>query len=62
MERLPFDYDVFKKVLPVVFSLVLIGFVIAFQVYGELLIRDIIGTLISAVLGAYLIHLWLLPE
>ncbi len=58
-QYLPFIPHVFFKVLAVTMTLVLIGYVISFAVYGEITNVDIVGSLISAPLFAYLVHLWL---
>ena len=58
-DYLPFVPHVFVKVLAVVMTLVLIGFVISFLVYGEITTTDVVGSLISAPLFAYLVHLWI---
>lgn len=56
---IPFVPQVFAKVLAVTLTLVVIGFVISLWVYGEITSVDIVGSLISAPLFAYLIHLWI---
>ncbi len=58
-DYLPFVPRVFFKVLAVTLSVVLIGFVIARLVYEVIETRDIVGSLITAPLFAYLIHLWI---
>ncbi len=58
-QHLPFVPRVFFKVLAITMSLVLVGFVIALLAYGEITNVDLVGSLISAPLFAYLIHLWL---
>lgn len=58
---LPFVPAVFGKVLAIVLTLVLIGFVVSYLYYGELTGVDIAGSLISALIFSYMVHLWLLP-
>ncbi len=58
---LPFVPAVFAKVLAIVLTLVLIGFVASYLYYGELTTVDIVGSLISALIFSYMVHLWLLP-
>ena len=50
---------VFGKTLVVTLSIAIVGSAVALRVYGELALRDIIGSTITAGLGAYLIHLWI---
>lgn len=57
-----FNPDIFQKVFAVVMILVFIGFAIAYYIHGELLLRDVLGSLISGTLLAYLVHLWLMPN
>lgn len=58
-QYLPFVPIVFFKVLAVTLTLVLVGYVVSFVVYDEITTVDIVGSLISAPLFAYLVHLWL---
>jgi hypothetical protein len=58
-DYLPFVPNVFFKVLAVTMTLVLVGYVIAFIIYGEITNVDIVGSLITAPIFAYLIHLWI---
>ncbi len=60
-EHLPFDRNLFTKVAALVLTVVLVGFVASYLYFGELTRTDIIGTLISASIGTYMIHLWLMP-
>ena len=60
-EHLPFDRNLFTKVAAVVMTLVLLGFGASYLYFGELTRTDIIGTLISASIGTYMIHLWMMP-
>ncbi len=53
-----FDKELYLRFLIAALGVTFIGFVIAYHVYGELLVRDIIGSLITAPLAAYLLHLW----
>ena len=55
-----FVWDVFQKVLAITLSLVFLGCLTAYLYYGELVARDIIGSLISGVIFAYMVHLWVL--
>lgn len=57
--NLPFVPAVFAKVLAATLTLVVIGFVIALFVNGEIAGRDIAGALISAPIFAYMVHLWI---
>lgn len=50
---------VFAKTLIVTLSVALIGCAAALRFFGELAVRDIIGTAISSLLFAYLVHLWI---
>ncbi len=56
---LPFVPRVFFKVLAATLSVVLIGFLIALSIYDEVSTVDIAGSLITAPLFAYLVHLWI---
>ncbi len=46
----------------VTLSVVLVGFVLAVVIQGTIATRDVIGSIISAVLLAYLVHLWIMPS
>ncbi len=46
----------------VTLSVVLVGFVLAVVIKGTIATRDVIGSIISAVLLAYLVHLWIMPS
>ncbi len=61
MAKLPFSPGVFFKVAGVVLLLLVIGLWILNKVVGELTNADMVMAPISAVILAYLIHLWLLP-
>lgn len=61
-ENFPFVAPLFLKVLAATLTLVLIGFAIALKVYGEITRVDIFGSLISAVVFSYMVHLWLMPS
>ena len=50
---------VLAKTLSATCVLVIVGFAVALRVYGTLAVRDIVGTLISATIFAYLVHLWI---
>ncbi len=58
-QYLPFVPNVFVKVLAVTMTLVLIGWILSYLIYDEITTVDIFGSLISAPLFAYLVHLWL---
>ncbi|HUV29859.1 MAG TPA: hypothetical protein VMY05_02025 [Acidobacteriota bacterium] len=53
--------DVFWKVLAVTLGLAVIGLAIAFLVSSSVPLRDVVGTLISATMLAYMAHLWITP-
>jgi len=59
MSHLPFVPSVFVKVLAATLTAVSAGLAIALFYNGELAWRDIVGSLVSAPLLAYLIHLWI---
>lgn len=54
-----FHAAVFGKTLAVTMALAVIGLGVAGAAYGDLALRDIIGTLISAGIVAYMAHLWI---
>ncbi|NOX57702.1 MAG: hypothetical protein GXP29_02435 [Planctomycetes bacterium] len=56
-----FDLDraVFFRVLAATLTMVLIGWSVSLWHYGELATRDIVGSLISAPIFAYMVHLWI---
>ena len=58
---IPFHPALFAKVLGVVLALVGVAFVLVVKIQGALAARDIVGAFISALIGSYLIHVWLLP-
>jgi|CXWL01.1.fsa_nt_gi hypothetical protein len=59
-DEVPLFYPgVFGKTLVVTLSIAIVGSAVALRVYGELALRDIIGSTITAALGAYLVHLWI---
>lgn len=55
----PIHTGLLAKSLIATSSVALIGCAAALRIYGELALRDIIGTAISALLVAYLVHLWI---
>jgi len=61
-EFFPFKPALFSKVLGVILVLVALVFVVVVRIHGDIAARDIIGSLISALIGSYLLHLWLLPQ
>lgn len=54
-----FVADVFAKVLLATFAAVALGWVLAILAFGHLAVRDIVGSVISAVIFAYMVHLWI---
>ncbi len=58
-DYLPFVPRVFFKVLAGTLTVVLIGYVIALKMYGEITPVDMVGSLITAPIFAYLVHLWI---
>ena len=62
MSKLPFNRAIFWKIFITVMVLVVLTFVILFWFTKyQLTTADTYGSLISAVILSYLIHLWLLP-
>ena len=62
MAKLPYDRGVFWKVFITVMVLLVLTFVILFHFTSyELTSADTYGSLISAAILSYLLHLWLLP-
>ena len=63
MRRLPFVGRIFWKTLAVVVILVAAAWwiVLHFGFYEKMTPADYGGTVISTILFAYLVHLWLLP-
>ena len=62
MSKLPFNRSIFWKVFVVVLVLVVGTFaVLAYFTSYERTDADTYGSLISALILAYLVHLWLLP-
>jgi len=61
MNLFPLDFvpAVFFKVLVITLTVVLVGWVGSLWLYGELTTVDIVGSLISAPIFAYLVHLWI---
>ncbi len=55
----PFVPAVFIKVLAAVLTVVALGLGVMLAVNGEIQTQDMIGSLISAPLLAYLVHLWI---
>ena len=61
--KLPFVGHIFFKVLVSVAVLAVIAWVVVVRVTDyEMQAQDYGGTVISGLIFAYLIHLWLLPE
>lgn len=62
MPRIPFVGRIYWKILPVVLGLLIASFWIAIAFFGyEMTRADGPGSLISAVIFSYLLHLWILP-
>ena len=55
-----FDFvpAVFWKVLAATLTVVMLGWIGAIRIFGELKTVDICGSLISAPIFAYMVHLW----
>ena len=49
---------VFWKVLAATLTVVMLGWIGALWIFGELKTVDIVGSLISAPIFAYMVHLW----
>lgn len=54
-----FHPGLFAKSLAVIGSVAVVGCAVALRVQGELATRDIVGTVISVPMLAYLVHLWI---
>jgi len=54
------DMTVLVRTFAAILALVLVGFILAQRYYGSLAVRDVVGTLISALIAAYLVHLWII--
>ena len=62
MSRLPFDRGIFWKVFLAVMGLLVLTFYLLFKFSAyQLTNADRFGSLISATILSYLLHLWLLP-
>ncbi len=57
-----FDFvpGVFWKVLAATLTRVMLGWIGAIWIFGELKTFDIVGSLISAPIFAYMVHLWII--
>ena len=55
-----FDFvpAVFGRVLAATLTVVMLGWIGAIWIFGELKTVDIVGSLISAPIFAYMVHLW----
>ena len=63
MSKLPFNRAIFWKVFITVMVLVLVTYIILFYCTSyQLTNADKYGSLISALILSYLVHLWLLPS
>ena len=51
--------ELFMKALTVTVGLAVLGLALAYTLSGTLAVRDVIGTLISATIIAYMAHLWM---
>ncbi len=60
LDWLDFERGVFFKALAIVMTLMVIGWVISYWYYGELALRDIIGSIISCTIFTYMVHLWII--
>jgi hypothetical protein len=59
-DEVPLFYPVvFAKTLTATLCVAVVGCALALRIYGELAVRDIVGTAISSLLFAYLVHLWI---
>ncbi len=60
MNEVEFDFvpAVFWKVLAATLTAVMLGWLGAMWIYGELKTVDIVGSLSSAPIFAYMVHLW----
>ena len=62
MSKLPFDRVIFWKVFLIVMALVVLTFYLLFNFSTyKLTNADCFGSLLSATIFSYLVHLWLLP-
>ncbi len=65
MSKLPFSPGIFFKTLAIIVVLVAVAWVVALRLFYKedegMTPADWVGTVISTVLFAYLIHLWVLP-
>ncbi len=62
MSKLPFDRAIFWKVFFIVMALVVLTFYLLFKFSTyQLTNADRFGSLLSATIFSYLVHLWLLP-
>lgn len=62
MSKLPFDRAIFWKVFLVVMAVVVLTFFLLFKFSTyQLTNADRFGSLLSATIFSYLVHLWLLP-
>ena len=62
MSKLPFDRAIFWKVFAIVMAILVLTFFVLFRFTSyQLTNADRFGSLLSATIFSYLIHLWLLP-
>jgi len=61
MAKLPLAPRVFVKVLVVILVALGIAYVTVIWIAGSISTTDVVGSAISAILFAYLVHLWLVP-
>ncbi|MCH8149507.1 MAG: hypothetical protein IH987_16240 [Planctomycetes bacterium] len=62
LNKLPFDRVIFWKVFLIVMALVVLTFYLFFKFSAyQLTNADRFGSLLSATIFSYLVHLWLLP-
>lgn len=62
MSKLPFEPGIFWKVLPTVYVLVVVAWILIVKLSGYVMKpADYGGSFIASSIFAYLVHLWLLP-
>lgn len=57
-----FDRALFSKTLAVTMALVVLGLGAAFAIKGEVSTVDVVGSIISGIILAYVVHLWMMPQ
>lgn len=61
LKKLPFVGRIYWKIFAIVFILLGIGWAVTIWIYESITRTDMVGSVISALLLTYLVHLWLLP-